>query len=244
MLLVFMYHRVSQTRFANDIQAFAAHLDYLSRHYSIVLPGDTLNQGQLSVCLSFDDAYYDFYHYVFPLLKQLRIPAVLAVPVKYIGEQSNCDITQRLAVTSLDSNTGYENHNLFCTWPELQEMADSNLVKIASHSYTHPNLTEANVDLEKEIIDSKRYIQQRLQQDIDTFVYPYGKMNAHVHQLVSQHYQYGMRIGSALNRHWSEKHGLIYRIDADHFWPYGTQWSSKYTIKYLMKYISNKIRNK
>ncbi len=246
MLLVFMYHRISQTRFANDIQAFAAHLDYLSRHYSIVLPGDALNQGQLSVCLTFDDAYYDFYHYVFPLLKQLQIPAVLAVPVKYISEHSDHSTAQRLAASSMNSvdDTGYENHEAFCTWSELQEMADSNLVKIASHSYTHPNLIETGVDLAHEIIESKHYLQQRLQQDIDTFVYPYGKMNQPVHQLVSAHYQYGMRIGSALNRNWSEKQGLIYRIDADHFWPHGIQWSSKHTAKYLIKYLSNKIRNK
>lgn len=246
MLLVFMYHRISHTGFANDIQAFSEHLAYLSKNYSIVLPGDPINHGQLSICLTFDDAYFDFYHYVFPLLKQLQIPAVLAVPVNYIIDQSPVDVEQRLAVDSLVSMDGdhYQTSVPFCTWPELQEMAESPFVNIASHSSSHDNLVKPGVALEREIIDSKTQLETRLNTTVNTFIYPYGSMNNDVHKMVSQHYQYGMRIGSALNRSWSEKNGLIYRVDANKFWPHGTRWSSKHTAKHALKYISNKVRGK
>ena len=29
---------------------------------------------------AFDDGFYDFYHYVFPILKKLKIKALLAIP--------------------------------------------------------------------------------------------------------------------------------------------------------------------
>ena len=52
-----------------------AHFAHISRQYRNVLPGEKLSVGALDVCLSFDDAYFDFYAIVFPLLKKHGLSA-------------------------------------------------------------------------------------------------------------------------------------------------------------------------
>jgi hypothetical protein len=53
-----------------------------------------------------------------------------------------------------------------------------------------------------------------------------------------------MRIGSALNPGWNSNGGLLYRVNAEHFWPQGKVWSFGELVKYRLKYLSNRLRNK
>jgi biofilm PGA synthesis lipoprotein PgaB len=79
-----------------------------------------------AVMLTFDDGYRSFYTHVFPLLKEFKYPAVLALVGSWLelkpGEKAE-----------------YEGHNYtrenFLDVAEIREMSSSGLVEIASHSY-------------------------------------------------------------------------------------------------------------
>lgn len=163
------------------------HFSFFSQ-YPSKWPGDPLEKG-VNFCLTFDDATSDFYEVVFPLLKVYQLKAVLAVPTAFIGKKG------------------------YCSWEQLDEMNKSGLVKIASHSATHLNLTQKGVDLDFEILASKKQLEEQLKIAVDTFVYPFGKFNQVVQQRVKKHYSYIMRIGMAYNYGWKN---LIYRISADY----------------------------
>jgi peptidoglycan/xylan/chitin deacetylase (PgdA/CDA1 family) len=113
------------------------------------------------VLLSFDDGYGGHYEYVYPLLKKYNFPAIFSVYVKKMEGKT--------ARSSL-------------TWEQLQEMATSPLVTIASHSVNHPRdlrqLSEE--ELSSEVIDSKRILQERLGIPINYFTYPEGKLDERV----------------------------------------------------------------
>ena len=95
MLLILMYHRVhGQERVAG---ALRTHLSYLKQHHPVVLPGDPLPGGETSVCLTFDDATADFYQQVYPLLRELELQAMVAVPTAYIAEDTADPADRRLA---------------------------------------------------------------------------------------------------------------------------------------------------
>lgn len=240
MLLVLMYHRINRP----DI--FYSHLKHLSQNYPVVLPGDALLSNKMSICLSFDDAYYDFYHFVFPVLVRLNIRAIVGVPVKYIVEKTSLDSSIRLSVPydkAMADNT-YLTKVPFCTWKELKEMAESGLVKIASHSYSHINLTDEKADLTNEIAASKETIESRLSHRVDTFIYPFGKTNKKVHSFASKYYKYIMRIGSALNKNWHNSTGMIYRVNADEIIGAKDPLDGLYYFKLYLKYISNTLRRK
>lgn len=238
MLLVLMYHHVNNR--------FEEHLKYIADNHQIVVPGDQLKLTELQVCLTFDDAYFDFYSLAYPCLKKLGLKAVLGVPVKYILPDTNLSAQTRLHALSDFSikNDDYEKYAPFCTWQELREMQTSGHVLIASHSYSHADLSQQHCNLHQEIIKSKSILEQQLAVSVDTFIYPFGNFNHDAHRMVKKNYTYNMRIGSALNFSWHNSDDFIYRVDAEHYWPQQTFLTKSDYIKYLLKYISNIIRRK
>ena len=245
-VLSLMFHRVNDSSSQCDPSRFSAFLNYLVNTFPIVRLGDPLPSKGTAVMLTFDDAYYDFYHHVFPLLKSHQVPALLAVPVKYIVDSTNLSSSRRLSVPYPQGmeNDDYQTKAPFCTWPELQEMASSSYVTIASHSHSHVNMTSPNVDFNQEIVLSKQILESKLQTKITSFVYPFGKMNKKAHDAVLNHYQYGVRIGSALNRGWDQKQGHLYRVDADHLWKHHRLIDPRLIRKLTLKYWLNRIRGK
>lgn len=243
-ILTLMFHRIAAPALGCHPELFTRYLSYLVQHFPIVTPGDKLS-APLSICLTFDDAYYDFYHYVYPLLKQHKIKAILAVPTKYIIEDCTLASKQRLNLPSYEfMEAQYQNNVPLCTWKELHEMQQSGFVLIANHSYSHTNLVNKTTDLKQEILYSKEILTQKLNMPVHYFVYPYGKMDHEVHQLVCQHYQFGIRIGGAINQGWDYKHQLIYRLTADPLWIQGQPITSMLIKKLTLRYWLNRIRGK
>ena len=245
MLVVLMYHRVIQTSFKADPESFVKHVTYLANNFHIVTPGDALIKNKVNVCLTFDDAYFDFYHCVFPLLKQLNIKALLAIPAGLILDQTDLDAKVRLGVPYQQARGAYQTHATLCTWQEINEMIASKLVIPASHGLTHQRAKPTAVYLEEEIIYSKHLIEQKTKQKIKTFVYPYGTMTRLINKTVNNHYEYAMRIGSAANTNWTNRHKVIYRINADKIWPENKPFLT-HLQRFILwaRYISNTIRFK
>ena len=235
MLLVLMYHRVGTGKHANSLELLHYHFQYLKERFAVVLPGDPLPKGKTSICLSFDDASYDFYHYVFPLLKEMDLRALLGVPVRYIREKSDLPAEERLEVPyTLAMQDGFfEEKAPFCTWQELSEMVASGHVEVASHSYAHCNLTFSFVDLEREVIRSKEILQEKLPQAITSFVYPFGRHNRSIQELIGRHYPYSFRIGSGTNYRWDKS--PLFRIPADNLAHPTQLFTPLKRLKYFLK---------
>ncbi len=245
-VITLMFHRVNDASLGYDPELFAQYLDYLVKHFPIVVPGETLPDAKVAICLTFDDAYYDFYHNVFPLLVKHQVKALLAVPVKYIVDKTNVDAKIRLQVPYVQGmeNPFYKDKIPFCTWEELNEMSQSGLVVMASHGFSHQNLADKKSDLSQEIVNSQKILQDRLQTPIKNFVYPYGCMTSQAHQMVCQTYDYGIRIGSALNLGWDQSRQFVYRINADPLWINSKPISNGLIHKLTLKYWANRLRLK
>ena len=237
MLISLMYHHINGDTFSNDLDTFKAHLEYLIEHYTIVLPGDILNTKTKNLCLTFDDAYYDFYHYVFPLLKAYNIKAVLAVPTGLINNSVSVPIQKRLSLghTDIYIDGNYQKYGTFCTWDELKEMHESGFVQMASHSHKHKDLSRDDIDLHEEILGSKKILEEKLNTTIDSFILPFGRYNYDSIQLLKQHYRYIFRVGQGTNKDFQGINGLIYRIDADNQDNIETLFTVKNMLKYKIK---------
>ncbi|MBS0287604.1 MAG: polysaccharide deacetylase family protein [Proteobacteria bacterium] len=244
-IITLMFHRVNDASLGYQPAQFAKYLDYLVKHFPIVVPGDPLTED-VAVCLTFDDAYYDFYHDVYPLLIKHNIKAVLAVSVGYIVDDTNVTPQERLSVPYVQGmeDPKFACKTPFCTWKELREMSQSGHVIIASHGLMHQNLADKNSDLTQEIILSQKILQERLGIPINNFVYPYGRMSEQSHKMVCQNYDYGIRIGSALNLGWDTKNRFVYRINADPLWTKQKAISTLLIHKLTLKYWGNRLRLK
>ncbi len=239
MLLAFLYHRVHTGKYSNSPVMMEEHLTFIKKSYPVLLPGEPI--VKTSICLTFDDGYFDFYHFVFPLLKKLNLRAVLGVPVKYILPSTHLKPKERLDITYKTAMEYYQDKAPFCTWEELKEMVDSGHVEIASHSYSHIDLTLPEVDLEKEVVYSKKLLEEKLHTPIKTFIYPLGKFNTRVHSEVMKHYTHAMRIGNACNFSWP---GLIYRIFSDSLKEKDELLKKRNFPQYLLNFLLNKARRR
>ncbi len=218
MITTLMFHRVYAEGLPG-LNIFSQFLQKVKSWGTPCLPGQSLPTQSHGICLTFDDAYVDFYHYVFPLLKQYQLPAVLAIPTALIADHTDKPISERLALQykhPLD-NAIHQNPSL-CTWFEIKEMLDSGWVVPAAHGANHVALTSQS-DWQQEIVQPKRIIEQKTRHPTSLFVYPYGRFDKQTHAFVCQHYKFAMRIGSAINFNWCHSQQLIYRINADNYWP-------------------------
>lgn len=138
-------------------------LDQLTTHLRTGMP-----LPEKPILLTFDDGYVGHYDHVFPMLKEFGYPAVFSIfPAK-----PNGDVAGRSTVT----------------WEQLQEMVQSPLVTIASHSVNHPrDLREIEgEDLVREVVDSKQQLEAKLGIPIRYFTYPEGKYDKRVLKVVKE----------------------------------------------------------
>jgi len=148
---ILMYHSITKQEIDVDYPAidknlFMRQMDYLSKHdYEPVFMSDVIKrykEGKIIpskwVVLTFDAGYPDFYDEVYPLLKRYKFRATV------------------FAITSCIDNG-------CLTWGQLQELKDSGLVEIGSHSMGHPPLTCIKLsEAKKEIVKSKAILEERL----------------------------------------------------------------------------------
>ena len=102
-IAVLMYHRVIpmkemgpavQAGMVVEPDTLDLHLRYLRKHFEII-PLSDLASGQHSQArdlrnkpscvLTFDDGWYDFYKYAYPILKMHKAPATVFLPTDFIG---------------------------------------------------------------------------------------------------------------------------------------------------------------
>lgn len=115
------------------------------------------------IALTFDDAYEDFYAQAWPLLKKYNIKSTLYVIVNSLGQP------------------GYINQG------QLQELANSNLVEIGSHTFNHPNLqTLDHKKAEHEIVSSRQALGALIGKNISSFAYPFGLYKTDTLDIVRQ----------------------------------------------------------
>ena len=113
-----------------------------------------IHYSSQSAVLTFDDGYEDFYTVVYPLLKKYHVRATVYIIYDYIGKKG------------------------FLSEQQIKELIESGLVEIGSHSLDHVYLKVApDMYAEKQIVESKRNLEERFGVPILTFAYPYGAFN-------------------------------------------------------------------
>ena len=234
-----MYHHLNSDRCSNDYTTFEEHLKYISENFTSTFPTSKLPINP--ICLVFDDGYYDFYFLIFPLLKKYNLKALLAVIPQYTLDD--------ISIENDKIRLGYEHNDLFkyykdgtfCTYKELRRMIDSDLVQIASHSYSHQNLCEDKIDLTKELLESKQILEDKLSIKVESFVFPFGKYDQEILDETKKYYKYAFRIGNGINKNFNGVNGVIYRIDGDNLMDVNKIFSFSNILKFRFKSLMKSI---
>ncbi len=124
-----------------------------------------------AIAITFDDGYFDFYQYAWPLLKKYGFIATVFLTTNYIGHTKswNKDLHEEL---------------LLMGWPEIIELQKEG-VQFGSHSVTHRSLTALSpTEIVNEAAQSRTTLIQTLGMPINIFAYPYGHTDSVVAHLV------------------------------------------------------------
>jgi peptidoglycan/xylan/chitin deacetylase (PgdA/CDA1 family) len=136
-------------------------LDAVLAHY---LDGAPLPAG--ATLITFDDGYEDVLRHALPVLERQGYPAVLFVPLGYVGKDSPLPHERRFAAQGLVNRT--------LDWDGLREL-DAAGVRVECHGISHRALSELPIDeATREIALGKLRLEERLGREVRAFAYVKG----------------------------------------------------------------------
>lgn len=120
---------LTEKEFINQIEYLRSHgYNFISAEQVIRAAGGGATLPDNAILLTFDDAYKNFYSFVYPLLRLYKIPAVLSVVTSWIDNPAT---------------SPYRNKQ-FMNWSQIKEISDHGLITVATHSNGLHTLLRAN----------------------------------------------------------------------------------------------------
>ncbi|MCM1371296.1 MAG: polysaccharide deacetylase family protein [Clostridium sp.] len=185
---ILMYHSISDeiigTSESNNLNVadFEQQMKYIHDNNIKTIFLDELDNYKESneeiVVLTFDDGFKNFYTTVYPIIKKYNIKVNLFMITDYTAER-------------------YIN---YLSETQLIELDSSGLVRIGSHTKTHPRLAKMQYsDAYAELKESKEYLEGILNKPVTTLSYPYGNYDSKIIEAASKSgYEYAVLVSGGM----------------------------------------------
>jgi peptidoglycan/xylan/chitin deacetylase (PgdA/CDA1 family) len=156
---------------------FAAHLDFLQRHYNIVSLGDYMmarksgqSLGPYSVVLTFDDGFRNFLTVTAPMLAERKIPATVFVITDRTGEEP---------ADPRDQSWTASDDRQYLSWSEARSLKEDYGFEFGSHTCSHSRLIGLSaVDTDRELLHSFGQLVTHLGIESPALSYPKGEYSS------------------------------------------------------------------
>jgi peptidoglycan/xylan/chitin deacetylase (PgdA/CDA1 family) len=154
-----------------------------------------------SFVITFDDGYESVYSNALPVLRELNFSATIFLTT---GIDASAEGEARLP--SMEGR-------LMLSWREIREMQNQ-AIEFGAHTLTHPDLTTlSRQQIERELGDSKKRIEDALGIEVSSFAYPFGRYDDRSREIAAHYFANACsdRLGIAQVR--SDRYALE-RVDA------------------------------
>ena len=172
---VIVYHKITDERIADEwlqmttpADVFDIQMRYLkengyrtvnARDVSRILKSEDKIPPR-TISITFDDGYKDNFRNAFPILRKYGFVGTVFVTAKFVDEAAQIKPD-------------------YLSWDEISQMRRSGVFTFGCHSLSHKNLSLLNKsELMNEIKGAKNILEDRLNEDISAFAYPYGWQNS------------------------------------------------------------------
>jgi len=186
---VIMYHRVINNPENEGVYGtyiyedmFKKHLQYLKdKNYTVITFKDLdkigwrnrFEKDKKYIFITFDDGYKDNYELAFPILKEFGFKATIFL----MGSST---------YNEWDVKAGGEKEFPLMSVEMIKEMQDYG-IEFGAHTFNHPKLnTLSNEEIEYQIVDAKKPLEEKIGKEIITFAYPYGILNDYAKEMAKK----------------------------------------------------------
>lgn len=161
---VIIYHRITYEKINDNYSIplfiFKEQIEYLKdMNFNTITPEDLFSSNkneQKNVIISFDDGYESNYTIAFPIMKEYGFKGVCFITTNYIGKEG------------------------YMSWEQILELKKYGF-SIQSHTHTHPFLSCLSIEeVEKELLLSKKYIEDFINTEVNSLSLPGGCSNKKV----------------------------------------------------------------
>ncbi len=177
---ILVYHFISESEVVSprneeefytlSLSKFKEQLEFLYRHGYQSVTVDDLKDFKIGrkrmprkpIIFTFDDGHISNYALAYPLLEYFMFKAVFFVICENIGKEG------------------------FMSWSELRRLSDNGIM-IGSHGMTHRFLTRlSDEELRRELVDSKRMIENSINKPVRCLAVPGGFYNERVRRMAME----------------------------------------------------------
>ena len=145
-----------------------------------VVPLTRVRETPGAVALTFDDGFRNFIDVAVPVLARYKFPATVFVVSDFCGKRNDWPSQPR--------DGGVPTLELMA-WEEVRKAAKAG-IDIGCHTATHPFLTRLpDAQLDEEMRNCRKAVEDRTGAAADTFAYPYGDFNPRVRQAAERHFR-------------------------------------------------------
>lgn len=185
---VILYYHVVRPEYR---ERFSRQLDDLLRFANPISADSRINThgGNHYAAVTFDDGYASILENALPEMMKRNIPFTIFVPTGCLGHHPPW------------IHRGSEEYSEIVMTAEQLGSLDTNVVSIGSHCITHRNLLELTPDeANREILDSKIYLENILNKTISSISFPHGAFDqSHIQMARNAGYECAFSILPQLN---------------------------------------------
>ena len=175
-ILSLMYHRFDESRYPStniQMDIFKKQIKIIRKlKYNFYDPVDLKKNFQTpkinkKILITVDDAFSSFYHFAWPFLKKEKIPFILFVSTKAVGQDG------------------------YMTWDQIKELEKETTVHIGNHSHAHNYLVDLkNEEFINDINTASKIFDEKLGYNPIFFSYPFGEYNSSIKEYISKNFKF------------------------------------------------------
>lgn len=202
LMIPILFHNPSKDLFESIVKYFLSagynfiSLDDMMNH----VLGSSLKESQKAICITIDDGWRDNLINVIPVIQKYRIPIAIYITTEplesgcfwweKVKKFSSYDSAKLKKISNKERSTiiaeidyrysdQYERNRSAITIEELRQISKISLVTIGSHTVNHPCMNRTSIEEDVfEIYESKKILENYIQQDVKHFAYPNGDFKA------------------------------------------------------------------
>ena len=168
-----MFHRFDESKYPStniQLDIFKKQIQIIEKEkIKFILPSELKqnifsNKKERKILLTIDDGLLSFYKNAWPILKSKKIPFILFVSTREVG------------------NFNYMN------WSQIKELSSEDFVEIGNHSHSHEYLVDEKPSFIKaDILKSIKIFEKNLGKKTKFFSYPFGEYSLQFKKIIKDY---------------------------------------------------------